>query len=332
MTLMTQADVRIETMRGPLTPDIAAAVRSLASTAAVVDGVAPLSEQPLLHLDDVTDATVVHLLALDDGVVGYAQLDLGTPTDASGELVVAPSARGRGIGTALLTRLGALVVDPPRRLAVWAHGDLPAARALAARAGLTVVRELWQMRLDLAGRPAGTPAQAAPVLPAGVHVRAFVPGQDEESWLRLNTRAFAHHPEQGRMTRADLDAREHEPWFDPAGLLLAERDGQLLAAVWTKVHASDGTEQAVGELYVVGVDPDAQGLGLGTALTALALDHLARAGLPTAILYTEADNTPAVRTYTRAGFERSAVDVMFGSGSARPSGTASPPTSGTIGR
>ena len=327
---MTLPDVRIETVRGPLDGDTAAAVRSLAASAAAVDGVAPLSEQPLLRLDDASDADVVHVLALEGGLVGYAQLDLGAPADASSELVVAPTARRRGIGTTLLARLDALVLDPPRRLAVWAHGDLPAARALAARAGLTVVRELWQMRLDLTARRAGGPAHA-PALPAGVAVRGFVPGQDEDAWLRLNTRAFAHHPEQGRMTRADLDAREREPWFDPAGLLLAERDGQLLAAVWTKVHPADGATEAVGELYVVGVDPDAQGLGLGTAVTALALDHLTGAGLRTAILYTEADNAPAVRTYTRAGFERSAVDVMFGPGSAL-SGTASSPTSGTIGR
>ncbi|PVU82529.1 mycothiol synthase [Cellulomonas sp. WB94] len=330
MTPMTLPDVRIETVRGSLEPGMAAAVRSLAATAAAVDGVAPLSEQPLLRLDGTTETDVVHLIARDDvGVVGYAQLDLGAP-DASSELVVAPRARGRGIGTTLLARLDALV-DAPRHLAVWAHGDLPAARALAAQANLVVVRELWQMSLDLTARPADAPGQGASVLPAGVQVRAFVPGRDEDAWLRLNARAFAHHPEQGRMTRTDLDAREHEPWFDPAGLLLAERDGQLLAAVWTKVHPTDGAEPAVGELYVVGVDPDAQSLGLGTALTALALDHLTDAGLRTAILYTEADNTAAVRTYTRAGFTRSAVDVMFGSGSA-PSGTASSPTSGTIGR
>ncbi|MGV8976800.1 MAG: mycothiol synthase [Cellulomonas sp.] len=326
---MTTTDAGIETVRGGLAPAALTDVRSIAATATAVDGVAPLSEQPLLRLVDTTGADVVHLVARDDGeVVGYAQLDLTSPGDVASELVVAPSARRRGIGTALLARLAAQV-EPEHHLAVWAHGDLPAARALAGRAGLAVVRELWQMRLDLTGRAAGEPT---PALPAGVHVRAFVPGRDEEAWLRLNARAFAHHPEQGRMTRADLDAREREPWFDPAGLLLAERDGLLLAAVWTKVHASDDTEPAVGELYVVGVDPDAQGLGLGTALTALALDHLTGSGLQAAILYTEADNAPAVRTYTRAGFQRSAVDVMFGSEPGGPSGTASAPTSGTIGR
>jgi mycothiol synthase len=63
---------------------------------------------------------------------------------------------------------------------------------------------------------------------------------------------------------------------------------------------------------VVGVDPDAQGLGLGSALTRLGLAHLSSRGLRRVMLYTDADNTVAVRTYTRAGFVRSAVDVQFG--------------------
>ena len=119
------------------------------------------------------------------------------------------------------------------------------------------------------------------------------------------------------MTSADLRAREREPWFDPAGFLLAERDGQLLGSVWTKVHpagdAPDGApDTAVGEIYVVGVDPDAQGLGMGRALTSLGLTHLHDRGLRTVILYTGAENTVAVHTYERAGFTRTAVDVMFG--------------------
>ncbi|NMM32344.1 MAG: GNAT family N-acetyltransferase, partial [Cellulomonas sp.] len=164
---MALPDVRIETVRGALAPGTVADVRSIAAAAATVDGVAPLSEQPLLRLDDAADAEVVHLIARDDdGVVGYAQLDLGAPDDVSSELVVAPSARRRGIGTALLARLDASV-EPPRHLAVWAHGDLPAARALAAQADLPVVRELWQMRLDLTGRPTGEGGRAPPPPPAG---------------------------------------------------------------------------------------------------------------------------------------------------------------------
>jgi mycothiol synthase len=297
--------------RGPLDGATADEVRALAQAAADHDGVPPLSEQPLLQLESGPDA--VHLLTRtdDESLVGYAQLDLGAPDTAGAELVVAPAARRSGVGRGLLEAARQVAEqDPtaPRTLRVWAHGDLPAARALAATAGMSVVRELWQMTVDLDEHP----VDGSVPLPGGVTVRAFVPGQDEEPWRWLNARAFAHHPEQGRLTREDLAARMAEPWFDPAGFLLAERDGVLLGSVWTKVHPADGDDDAVGEIYVVGVDPDAQGLGLGSALTRLGLAHLASCGLRRVMLYTDADNTVAVRTYTRAGFVRSAVDVQLG--------------------
>lgn len=294
---------------GPLPPTTADAVRALAQRAAAVDGVAPLSEQPLLWLTE-PEAPAVHLqAAVDDVLVGYAQLDVGSQTSVKAELVVDPDHRRTGIADALLARARAEaeVVDE-RDLRVWAHGDLPAARAFARSAGMVVVRELLQMRVDLAARP----SQDLP-LPPGVTVRTFRPGADEDAWRRVNSRAFAHHPEQGRITSADLRAREAEDWFDPRGFLLAERDGYLLGSVWTKVHPTgEHGPDRVGEIYVVGVDPDAQGLGLGRALTARGLDHLQDEGLTTAILYTGAENTVAVHTYERAGFVRAGADVMFG--------------------
>jgi mycothiol synthase len=299
--------------RGPLDGATAAQVRALADAAAAADGVAPLSEQPLLQL--TAGLETVHLLARDDGasLAGYAQLDLGAPDVASGELVVAPDARRAGLGRRLLDagrQVAATATDEPapRRLVVWAHGDLPAARALAASAGLGVVRELWRMTVDLEQHPVdGTAA-----LPNGVTVRPFRRGEDEDRWRWLNARAFAHHPEQGRLTREDLEARMAEPWFDPDGFLLAERDGVLLGSCWTKVHPPEGDAGPVGEIYVVGVDPDAQGLGLGGALTRLGLRHLAGRGLRQVMLYTDGDNEVAIRTYTRVGFVRTAVDVQYG--------------------
>ncbi|MDM8086212.1 mycothiol synthase [Cellulomonas cellasea] len=316
--------VDIRAVRGALDNSVAEAVRALAARAHDADGVAPLSEQPLLWLADPA-APVAHLLVERPGgpeapggaLVGYAQLDLGAPGAASAELVVDPAVRRRGIGRGLLGQAHALA-ESAGGLRVWAHGDLPPAQALARAAGMAPVRELWQMRLDLRTadpEPGAASSPQPPQMPDGVTVRTFVPGKDEDAWVALNARAFADHPEQGRLTRADLLAREAEPWFDPEGFWLAERDGRLLGSMWTKV-----AEPGVGEVYALGIDPDAQGLGLGGALTRLAVAALRERGLGAVELYTEGDNEPAIRTYARAGFTRSAVDVMYGTPalSARP--------------
>jgi mycothiol synthase len=222
------------------------------------------------------------------------------------EIAVHPSYRNQGVAD----RLVGVLRD--RRgfagLKAWSHGNHEAAADLAARYGYVPVRELWKMRMT-------TTAADLPdvVLPDGVRIRAFVPGQDEEGWLAANRAAFAHHPEQGSLTRADLDARMAESWFDPAGFLLAVgRDGQLLGYHWTKVHPRHGAHPAVGEIYVVGVTPEAQGSGLGKALTVAGIKHLQSLGLHAVMLYVDADNAPAVALYRRLGFSRWDMDVMYG--------------------
>ena len=308
-------DTQIAVVTGPLPDADAQAVHRLARAAQHVDGVAPLSEQPLLWLTDPA-ARVAHLFvrAADD-FAGYAQVDLSVAGAATAELVVHPFARRHGVGSGLLERAQLIARSGKRTLSVWAHGDLPAARALAAQAGLDVVRELWKMRLDL------TSHHPEPLhLPDGVHLAAFRPGTDDDAWLAVNARAFAGHPEQGRLTAADLHARMAEDWFDPESFLLARRGEEILGFSWLKVVGGEqgrelGSEPgtgAAGEIYALGVDPSAQGLGLGSALTRASLDRLAQLGLTSAELYTEGDNTVAIRTYTTAGFTRISLDVQFG--------------------
>ncbi|MEV4635976.1 mycothiol synthase [Actinoplanes sp. NPDC049548] len=277
-----------------LTPDEAAGVLTVAAAADEADGVYPLSEDGVLGLRGTTHR---HLLSVaDDGdLAGYAYLS-GT----SGELVVHPKHRLRGHGTALLAAAG------PGELQFWAHGDEPAARAFADKAGFTRSRVLWQMRRPLADLP-DVP------LPEGVLVRAFVPGEDDAAWLGVNSRAFAHHPEQGRWTENDLRLRFAEPWFDPAGFLLAvdPADDKLLGFHWTKVHPAGGGEPAIGEIYVLGVDPGGHRRGLGAALSVAGLRHLAGRGLHDALLYVDESNEAAVALYRRLGFDIHSTDVQY---------------------
>lgn len=273
---------------------------ALAEAAARADGVAPLSEHVVLHLRYGGDAPARHLLLTERGeLAGYAHLDL-VPEGPSAELVIHPAHRRRGLGLLLARELATEAGSGPG-LRVWAHGDLPAAAGLAAAAGFERARGLWLMRRSLRDPP------GQPRLPDGITVRTFVPGRDEDEWLRVNSRAFASHPEQGSWTREDIDLREREPWFDPDGFFLAERGGQLAGFHWTKVHPGE----PAGEVYVVGVDPGEQGTGLGRALTMVGLNYLRERGLPGVMLYVDESNAPAIRLYESLGFARSRTDVMY---------------------
>ncbi|SDM63420.1 mycothiol synthase [Streptomyces sp. cf386] len=277
------------------------AVLELLAEAARNDGQQAVSEQGRLQLRGGEREGVSHLLlTVADELVGYAQLEDTDPVEApAAELVVHPAHRGHGHGRALGS---ALLAASGKRLRVWAHGGHAAARHLSQVLGLTLFRELRQMRRSLADLNLPDP-----VLPEGVTVRTFVPGQDDTAWLAVNAAAFAHHPEQGSLTQRDLDDRKAEPWFDPAGFFLAERAGELIGFHWTKVHAEEG----LGEVYVLGVRPGAQGGGLGKALTTVGLRHLAAQGLPTAMLYVDADNKAAVSVYERLGFVTYETDLMY---------------------
>ncbi len=176
-------------------------------------------------------------------------------------------------------------------------------RSLAARQGFSELRSLHQLRCVL---PLDVPI---------LQTRPFVPGQDEERLLRVNNRAFASHPDQGNLTTDDLAAAAAQPWFEPDGIRLYDDpdNPELLAGFcWTKIHEPiDEGEPRLGEIYAIGIDPDHHGKGLGKPMTAAGLTWLSEAGLTTGMLYVEADNEPALRTYYKLGFEQHRTDTAW---------------------
>lgn len=258
----------------------------LISRATEVDGVAPLNEES----DRARAAGPVQALTtvIDGTLAGYAEVH-----DDAAQLVVHPDFRGRGIGTGMA---GELI---KAGLQLWAFGAQPAALRVAEKLGLQPVRELLVMGRSLTDLPAPLPV-AAPLT-----IRGFT-AADEPKILQINAAAFAHHPEQGLMDATDFAQRCAQPWFDPAGLLVAERDGEVVGFHWTKRR--DGAD---GEVYVIAVDPSAHGGGIGKTLLWTGLHYLADQGLQRVLLWVEGDQATAVALYERSGFAVLNRDIVF---------------------
>lgn len=297
-----------------LTPEQRRLVRTLVQRATDNDGVCPLNEAGQLGIGrSEGDPGIAHQLCWsDDELAGYCFLDSATGEPIA-QLVVDPDHRRRGVATAMVGRLGfdprtpetAHRIGQQVTLHAWSFGDLTPARAFAERMGYRIVRELLVMARPLTDLPDS-------VFPAGVEVRTFRAG-DLPDLVRVNSRAFANHPEQGAMTEQDFIDRMNEPWFDPDGLLLAVRElpgggEQVIGFHWTKRHDDD-----LGEVYVIGVDPGSAGGGIGRALLHRGLRHLGSQGAKRVILYVEGNQDYVVQLYEATGFEIANRDIMYAS-------------------
>ena len=132
-------------------------------------------------------------------------------------------------------------------------------------------------------------------------IRTFT-DSDKGNWLELNNKIFAHHPDQGNWAMDDLDNRMAEPWFDPEGFFFAVEKEKILGFCWTKIHRDLVNQDPVGELYVVGVDPDHTHKGIGRAVSIAALNYLTNKGLKHSMLYADADNQNGLALYASLGF------------------------------
>jgi mycothiol synthase len=296
---------RLEVKREMGRGDIAA-VSELLDVATEVDGHKPLGEHQWLDLVQGGREGFAGLVAWEPGhdhPVGYAQLtrEAGRRGSWALEYVVDPHHRDADpeIGRRLLeAALDIVRAEGGGHVHLWVPKPTPLHDEVAAAVGLRRGRQLRQLRRAL-------PVAETTDLP----VRAFRPGQDEEAWLEVNNRAFRWHEEQGRWDLDTLRSREAQDWFDPEGFLLHEVGGRLAGFCWTKVHADH--EPALGEIYVIAVDPDFQGKGLGRALAVAGLTWLAGKGLGVAMLYVDRDNEPALRLYRSMGFEVDHVDQAY---------------------
>jgi mycothiol synthase len=294
-------DVSVQTS---LTASDSSAVQTLLDRSAAADGHYALSDDAWLAFHDGTAPHFAAILGTESGhdhLVGYGQVTR-TAGDGSWTIhtVLDPHHRFGAIDDACsLVDAAFDHVDAHGGGPVqyWVSHPSAAHDTMTARFGFERGRDLLQMRVDL------PLAERTDLI-----TRAFRVGEDEATWVHVNNRAFAWHPEQGGWTVDALRRREAEPWFDPAGFLMHEIDGTLAGFCWTKVHQEP---VPMGEIYVIAVDPDYAGRGLGRALTVAGLASLSERGMSLGMLFVDADNTGAVRLYEKLGFRVNHVNRAY---------------------
>jgi mycothiol synthase len=280
-------------------------VSRLLERATVVDGEPPLSEGKWLDLVHGGRHGFVAARCTDDQgtLVGYAQATLGNEGWGL-EVVIDPAADSGGtLRTAMVEAMLDALGPEGGRVHYWVDRPGPGDDVALGRLGLTPDRDLLEMRVPLPLSAEATEGDDS------FRVRPFRPGEDDRAWLRINNRAFADHPEQGGWDLGTLRDRQQQPWFDPDGFLVHEIDGTMAGTCWTKVHAD--ARPPMGEIYVISVDPDFQGRGLGKALTVAGLVWLAGQGLTVGTLFTTASNVVAVGLYRSLGFEVHRVQRVY---------------------
>lgn len=282
-------------------------IHALMGSCEAADGHLPFGDHELLAIQTGAVEDHVGFGVEDDGrLSGYGHLSrLGDAWFF--EIAVDPERRGRGIATRILDAIVAhAAAHGGGTLSTWAYRQAPDVSGLARHAGLRPSRTLIQMRL-------ATLPSAAPPLPDGITLDRFRPGTDDDEWLALNARAFAHLPDQGAWTRRDLRARTSAEWFAAGDVLTARRAGRLIGTCWTKLdpHARTHDDRQLGEIYVMALDPSEAGAGLGRALATTGLVHLAERGAEVGMLYVDKANIAAVAMYEALGFRTHHEDVCL---------------------
>ncbi len=284
--------------------EIAPLVARIDEGARSVDGHPALGDAVWLDLDHPRADSAGYLVG-DRAYAHVARSDTAASANWALGIALSPAARADGTLRVLVSAAARHVgAHGGGRIVLWVLGAGAGDDADIAAAGMRPARDLYEMRVPL-------PLEEVPKWPADVHVRTFEPGRDESAWLEVNNRAFAGHAEQGGWTTETLARRMAEPWFDPTLFLLAFDAAGLLGFNWLKVHDAHHGDPVLGEIYVVGVDPRGQGTGLGRALAVGGLGAVHERGIETGMLFTAADNEPALKLYRSLGFQVHRTDRAY---------------------
>ncbi len=233
-------------------------------------------------------------------IVGYA--DVGPELNIGRAVLrwlVHPKDHRRRVATKLVDRaisrtreLGILTIH----VNIWQNSLM--AERLLTRMGFTFIRRFLELRLDLSKTPLPDIGQVSP------RCRSLQTGE-EERLTQLQNRSFSGAWGYNANTVEEIIYRIGLPNCSPEDIIMAFDSDKPIGYCWTRINfqKNKAPSEGTGRIYMLGVDPDYRGRGLGRQLLLAGLSYLKSKGLRVVELTVDRENKVACALYKSVGFK-----------------------------
>jgi len=239
-------------------------------------------------------------------IVGY--LDV-TPELAINRVIldgwVHPKHRRQGLAVGLL----AAATERVRNLGVGtAHISIPegstVAREALSRLGFSYIRRRLVLELDMNRVSSQGAAGGSPVC------RHLEVGEEDKLTL-IQNRAFAGSWGYNPNTVETIAHRINLGTCSPGDVILACGGDEVVGYCWTEVIGEGAGGRGKGRIYMIGVDPDHRGRGVGEKVLRAGLAYLKGKGVTVTELNVDGENEAALALYRSFGFEIRESDLWY---------------------
>jgi mycothiol synthase len=233
-------------------------------------------------------------------IAGYVNV---TPELDIGRVVLSclihPEHRGRGVATKLIGR----AISRARELkAKRVHINVPeesvSTRKLFTKIGFRFIRYFLELRLDLSEVHVKNMNRIAPRCR---HLRRG----EEDKLVHIQNQSFADTWGFNPNTLEEIVYRTGLANYSPEDVILAFDGDNVIGYCWTKIYVGEArlTKDGQGRIYMLGVDPDHRGKGVGKEVLLAGLLYLKSKGLGIVELTVDSKNEAACALYRSAGFQ-----------------------------
>ncbi len=247
------------------------------------------------------------IVEIDGDIVGYMdikpELTIGRVTL---DCWVHPEHRRRGLATKLLgcairraRELGARVAH------VNIMEDNAVAESVLSRLGFECVRRFLKLRLDI------TDVRWSDINQAALGCRYLQRGE-EDKLTQIQNRAFAGTWGYNPNTVEEITYRTNLSTYSPEDIVLTCEGDKVIGYCWTGIACKGGVpSERKGQIFMLGLDPDYRGKGMGKKILLAGLAHLKSRSLQVAELTVDSENKAACALYKSIGFKVRTISFWY---------------------